>query len=164
MKILALDQSTNITGYAVLDSKNGDLIKHGVIDLHKEKDTWERTQIMRQQVDLLVKENKPKVVLLEDVAMQRDVQAVIKLGRLQGLLMASALSRNIHVLIYLPSQWRKILGIKQGAGVKRPELKAQAKQLIQDVYGLEPTEDEADAACIGLAFLVEQGHVKWPIE
>ena len=162
MKILALDQSTQITGYAVFD--NTDLYKHGVIDLHKEKDAWERMQIMRQKVDLLVKENKPKVVVLEDVAMQRDPQALIKLGRLQGLLMASALSRNIPVRLYLPASWRKILGIKQGAGIKRPELKAQAMQIIRDVYGLEPTEDEAEAICIGLSFLIDNGQIAWPPE
>lgn len=163
MKILALDQATLITGYALFDDK-ANLIRHGVIDLHKEKDAWERMQLMRNKVDQLVQDYKPKVLVVEDIAMQRDVQAVIKLGRLQGLLMASAFSRGIPVQTYLPTQWRKIIGVKQGAGIKRSELKAQAIEIIRQTYGLEPTEDEAEAISIGLAFLIDNKMAVRPSE
>ena len=163
MKILALDQATNITGYAVFDGT--DLYKRGIIDLHKEKDSWERMQIMRQKIDELMKDYKPRVVILEDVpGMTKTPQVLKELGRLQGFAMASAFSRGRPVLLYMPSEWRKILEIKQGRDHKRADLKRQAAEVVKNVYGIETTEDEADAICIGLAYLIESGQINWPLE
>ena len=160
MKILALDQATNITGYALFDGT--DLCKYGVIDLRKEKDAWERMQIMRIRVDRLIGERKPKLVLMEDITFQRNPQTLIELGRTQGLLMSVSFAHGIPVLIYHPSRWRSLLHIEQGKGHKRRDLKRQAAEIAKNVYGAETTEDEADAISIGLAYLVESGAVELP--
>ena len=154
MKILSFDQSTVKTGYAVFDGT--DLIAHGVIDLHKEKDAWEREQLMRVQIKDLIKVNCPKVVVLEGVSAQSNPQTVIKLGRLQGHIMSAAWDNGADVKIYLPTEWRKIDGIKQGPR-SRKELKEQSISLVLDAYGLSLPEDEAEAIAIGVAYLKDSG-------
>ena len=42
MKVLSMDQSTRITGFAVFN--DGKYVKSGVIDLHKVKETDERSK------------------------------------------------------------------------------------------------------------------------
>lgn len=155
MKLLSIDQSTKATGWAIFDDT--DLILHGVIAPKSGEDLWERMQIIRNEVDRLIKENKPKAVVIEGIAMLRDQQALIKLGQLQGLIMASAFSRHIPIDIYMPTHWRKLNGFKQGGGVKRDFLKQQAIDMIEKDYGLSPTEDEAEAIAIGVAWLREHG-------
>lgn len=155
MKLLSIDQSTKATGWAMFDGT--DLVAHGVISPKSGEDLWERMQIIRNEIDRLIKENKPKAVVIEGVAMLRDQQALIKLGQLQGLIMASAFSRNIPIDIYMPTHWRKLNGFKQGGGVKRAYLKQQAIDMIENDYGLSPTEDEAEAIAIGVAWLREHG-------
>ena len=52
-----------------------------------------------------------------------------------------------------PSHWRKVLG--GNFGRKREEQKAAAIQYVKEKCGLEVTSDEADAICIGYAYLLE---------
>ena len=155
MKLLSIDQSTQATGWALFDGT--DLVKHGIITPRKSDDLWERMQIIRNGIDRIIKEEKPKAVVIEGVAMLRDQQALIKLGQLQGLIMASAFSRHIPIDIYMPTHWRKINGFKQGGGVKRAFLKQQAIDMIERDYMISPPEDEAEAIAIGVAWLREHG-------
>lgn len=82
----------------------------------------------------------------------RSVQAVILLARLQGIIMGFCDMLNIPYTVYLPSQWRKVLGFKQGR-VTRENLKQQAIDLVRDTYNLSVQTDEADALCIAMAYL-----------
>ena len=59
---------------------------------------------------------------------------------------------NIKFKIMSPSQWRKILGFSIGPKVTRPELKAQSVEYVKREFGIECTDDESDAVCIGAAF------------
>lgn len=150
MRLLSLDQSTVKTGYAVFD--DGDLIAHDLVDLHKERDTWEREQMMRIKIKHLINQYHPSVVVLEGVSAKSNPQTVIMLGRLQGYIMAAAWDNGADVKIYLPTEWRKIDGIKQGSRTRR-ELKEQSISLVFDAYGVVLPEDEAEAIAIGVAYL-----------
>lgn len=154
MRLIAFDQSTVITGYAVFE--NDDLVYHGVIDLHKEKDLDIRAHQMWQELDLLIRDTKPDTVVFEGVALQNNAQVLIKLGNLQGYIMTSAWRQDVPFYSYLPTQWRKILGFSQGSKTKRIDLKHQAVALVEETYGIHVREDEAEAITIGLAYLKEQ--------
>lgn len=159
MKVLALDQGTLISGFAYFNGTN--LVKHGVITANKSDEYWIRLQYMRNKIERLIKTHKPDYVVIEGITMQRDQQTTIKLGQLQGVIMGAAFSNNIPVDILLPTHWRKLNGFKQGGGVKRAELKQQAFDMVQDCYHLNPvpTEDEAEAIAIGIAWLREREYL-----
>ena len=156
MKLLSFDQSTMKTGYAVFDG--ADLVAHGVIDLHKEKSAWEREQLMRIKIKEAIKNYKPNVVVLEGVSSKSNPQTVIMLGRLQGHILSAAWDHGSDVKIYLPTEWRKLDGIKQGPRT-RSELKQQSIALVLDAYGVELPEDEAEAIAIGIAYLKDSGAI-----
>lgn len=153
MKILSLDQASRCTGYAVYD--NTDLVKWGLINKKKEKDTDLRYNQMCNEICKLIEKYKPNMVVFEDISLRTSIKTLIGLARLQGSIIYMATSHNAQYHIYAPTQWRKILGIEQGKKIKRPELKKQAIELVKQCYGFKETlnDDEAEGLCIGLAYL-----------
>ena len=150
MRVLSFDQSTLITGWAVFD--DGTYVKHGMIDLHKEKNSNVRFAKMCSAISEIIEENKPDQVVIEDVMYMRSFQALIVLARLQGVIMGYCDILHIPVFIYLPTAQRKTLQFKQGR-VTRENLKQQAINLIYKIYNLSVQTDEADALCLALAHL-----------
>ena len=149
MKILSMDQSTRITGFAVFD--DGRYIKSGVIDLHKIKDTDERSKQMAVEICRLIENAKPDVVIIEEVQQQSNTSTVIKLARIQGVAIGFCAAHNIDLHILTPSRWRSALGYKQGPKVRREELKQQSLDFVKNNFKLELIEDEAEAVCINEA-------------
>lgn len=152
MKILSFDQATNITGYAVFTNKK--LKKFGLIDCHKLSGD-ERSKKMISEIYNIIDLVKPDFVVIENVQNQANVQAVIMLARLQGAIIGYCYKKNIPWKMYLPTQWRKLIGIKQGKGIKRDELKAQSLEFVKTVTNESVSEDVAEAIAIGCAYIKE---------
>ena len=150
MKILSLDQSTRITGWSLFqDSK---YLKSGVIDLHKIKDTDERSKQMGLEMCKLIEEYKPDEIVIEEVAMQSNINTLKKLARIQGMAIGFATAHNIPTHILEPSKWRAALKFVQGPKVKREELKQQSRDFVKNVLGLNiESEDENEATAINEA-------------
>lgn len=149
MKILALDQSTKLTGWAVY--QNGKCKKSGAIDLSSNENPAERMIQMCEAVAKIIAKTKPEFLVMEGVAYQRNAAALIELAQLQGVIIGTCLNNQIEFYIYPPSSWRKALGFKQGAGVKRADLKQQAMDYARELTGRDEPEDVAEAICIGAA-------------
>jgi len=153
MKILALDQATNVTAWCIWN--DGKPTKFGSLDLHLEKSIYLRSEEMCQFVWYLLKKEMPYLLAIEDVSYQRDASALINLTRLQGRIIQMATELGIPVVFYKPSAWRKEVGIKTGQGIKRPELKEAAINMVYEEYGIRTTEDIAEAICIGKCALMK---------
>lgn len=145
-KILALDQSSKLTGWSLFEDNI--YRDSGVIDKHKMSDAGERIGEMGIAICKKIKEIKPDCVIIEDVQAQSGVSTVILLSRLQGFILGWCYVHNIRTEIIKPSEWRSLLHFKQGAGVKRKELKEQGINYIKNKYGLDLSEDECESICI----------------
>jgi len=151
MKILAFDQATQKTGYALFEDKV--MCEYGLINLSREKDYELRSPRMLIEIYHLIEQHKPDLVLLENVAMQRSAGSLIKVSCILGGALGYCYEHGYSVEVLAPSTWRKALGFKQGHTV-RGNLKEQAQKLVHDTFGLKVTEDEADAICIGLSAVI----------
>ena len=148
-KILAFDQSTKISAYSIFIG--GEYMEHGVIDLHKMKDTSERVRAMGVELCRTIEKYQPHAVVIEEVAQQSSPLTLKLLARIQGIIIGFCAAHNIDTYIVEPSKWRSTLHFHQGAGVKREELKAQSIKYVKENYGLEASEDECEALCINEA-------------
>lgn len=157
MKILSFDQATNLTGYAVFT--NSKLKNFGLVDFHKLSGE-EKSKQMILAIFELIDSVKPDVVIIENVQSQANMQAVIMLARLQGAIIGYCYKKHIPWKTYLPSQWRKIIGITQGRGIKREELKAQSMEFVKTITKDTVGEDTAEAIAIGCAYLKELEELK----
>lgn len=154
IRVFSIDQSSQKSGTAVFDNSN--LIYHGVIDLHKEKNAEIRIKNMCKQIKQLVEEYYPDCIVAEDVNLRNgSVRTVIMLARLSGNIQEMAFEADIPIIFYSPSTWRRIAGIKMGRDIKREQLKQEAIDMVRKSYGFKCGDDEAEAIIEGLAYLKE---------
>lgn len=154
-RVLALDQSSRKTGFAVFDGT--DLVKYGVIDVDRCNDKELRVRSMCEQVMGIVKRFKPNVVILEGITVQGSVAVALLLSQVQGRMIQIAEEHGCRIKIALPSEWRRVLGFRQGKDVQREQLKEQATSFIEKSYHISPGEDCCEAICIGLSHCYQVG-------
>ena len=150
MKILSMDQSTKITGWSLFN--DGNYVTSGVIDLHKIKDTEERSKQMAVEICKLIEGNEPDCVVIEEVALTSNAQTLKLLARLQGVAIGFCAAHNISLHILEPTKWRSCLHFTQGPKVKREQLKQQSRDFIKTYLKLTiQSEDENEAIAINEA-------------
>ena len=149
MKIACCDQSTNVSGMAVIT--DGVPTYYTAIDHSKNKDVADRIKCMFLDLVKCIDDAQADYLVVEAVQQQTNPKAVMMLSVLQGGLICRAHEHNMPVSSPLPTEWRKVLGFHQGPKVKREELKAQAKDFVLQHFGITASEDECEAICIGIA-------------
>lgn len=172
MNILALDQSTIITGYALFNEENKQLIDHGIVKFSKNKnsDPIERILKLSNWFDEYLLNNEVDFVVMEDIQLQNEakykqeekyiqtheetsavsIPTFKVLSKLMGVLEVSCVTYDIKYKIIKPTEWRHILNIK---GNIREELKQKSIEYVKNNFNIELQIDEAEAVCIGSAYL-----------
>jgi Holliday junction resolvasome RuvABC endonuclease subunit len=144
-KILALDQSTRITGWSIITEKG--IKSHGkLVVSDTNAPIQERFEEMFNLISELIDKTKPAFVVFEGTQYQNNAGAFGSLSKLQGLIMALLFLRNIGYFIVEPTCWKSYCHIE---GRRREQQKSNTKKFVAEKYGLIVSEDEADA--IGIA-------------
>lgn len=155
MKLLSLDQSTVRTGWAFIDGVT--LMASGVIAVSSKKTEKKTTEQkifeMAKEVRRLIKLYKPDVVVYEDIAVRKNIQVAMTLGRLQGAIIYICEESKVLYDCIAPTTWRRLLNFTQGAGIKDSDLKKQAISYCGDMFDVTCKADEAEGICIGVAYL-----------
>lgn len=143
--ILALDQSTNATGFAVFN-KEGKYIYSGV---YKTKSVNIDGKILEltDYIHYLIDRFNISHVIMEDVQQQSNAKTFKHLSMILGACVKQCLLCDVTHTIVTPTTWRAYLGIKTRP---RPDAKAGAKLYALMQYGVDcKKDDESDAICIG---------------
>ena len=146
-RLLALDQASRTTGWAVFDGS--ELIKFGKFTA-TEDDIGERLYEIRNHVKNLITDWEIDEVVFEDIQLQNNVlnnvQTFKILAEVFGIIDELLVELNIPHSAVLASTWKSTLGIK---GRTRPEQKKNAQIYVNLKYNIKATQDESDAICIG---------------
>jgi Holliday junction resolvasome RuvABC endonuclease subunit len=156
MNLLALDQSTNKSGFVVMDA-NKKIITFGIIDLSSlpkstDQDQAEKRYQFISQMRELVYKYDITIIVTEGVYFHKNPDTLRKLACMQGTIQDWC--RNNSVLCFSfanAGEWRKLLSIKSQ---NRDEYKEATKQYVISMYGLPDNlaEDVYDAVGIGTAY------------
>lgn len=146
-KLIAFDQSTTSTGWCLMDQQTSTILDHGVIK--PEGTTNERIRKIIKKCMYLCESNQVTFVFIEGIQIQKNPRTYEILAKLQGTLEICLEERNYIVNVVKAPEWRKRVGIKSK---KRIELKAEAINMVKEIYGIEPTEDECEAILFARAF------------
>lgn len=159
MKILALDLSTQSTGWCIYDGtklQNFNLITASSTDVIKriKKITNEIQHILNTNSDICE-------IIIEEVRPQNNQYGVGNLHTHRVLMWLQASVNfmihdnfpNIQIKYVYPNEWRAACGIKTGAGVKRKSLKQADINFVKQQYGVDVNDDIADAIGIGHAYI-----------
>ena len=147
-RVLALDQATHTTGYAILD--DGELVYAGTFETRPSDDEIVRMLEIKNWLLNMMNNWDFDVVGLEGIQYQANVGMGVTvfqtLARLQGILMATLKEQQIPYKICPTNTWRHHCGVK---GKTRTDKKTSMKNLIQQWYGKAVSDDVADAIGIG---------------
>lgn len=144
-RIMALDQSTRITGWSIYDS--GELIKYGTF-ITDYDDEIQRDHTIKMWLINMINIWKPEYVGLEGIQYQQNmgVTTFETLARLQGILMETLLELDIPYSICPTNSWRAHCQVK---GKTRIDKKRSMQLLAKQWFDISVTDDEADAIGIG---------------
>lgn len=150
VNVLALDQASRTTGYAVFQGDR--LIASGTFT-YDDSDFSLRLVKIRNKVTSLINEYSINKILLEDIQLQGQTNNVTTYKALAEVLgVLEELSRELgipHELVHSQS-WKSTLGIK---GRDRTTQKRNAQAFVVDYYNIKVSQDESDAICIGAHYV-----------
>jgi len=140
--ILGIDPGTIIMGYGlVLCSGNElSLIAMGVLKLSARNDPYERLRLIHKKVKDLIGEYHPHDFAIEAPFFGKNVQSMLKLGRAQGVAIATAMSAGLPVTEYSPRK------IKQSVTGNGNSGKEQVWKMLQTILHLGEEIKEYDAS------------------
>ena len=128
--------------------QDGELLFYKLIDIHKERDAMKRIRYMLTKICEVLDQYDIDAIYIEKAFGGGNVDTTIKLANLSGGIMLYCIQKEIEFNNPLPSQWRKLVGIAQGKGVKREVQKAEAVKAVKDAYGITAGDDVCEAICI----------------
>ena len=144
MRIIGIDGATVKSGIAVFD--DGKYVTHKLLSFSGDAET--RIPKMMMAICNFIKEYEPDKIIMEKSMLTNNIDTVQKLSNLAGAVMFYCYNKGIPFEHQYPSQWRKKIGLTQGSKVKKDVLKAEAIAAVKQEYGLDLTDDEAEAVLI----------------
>lgn len=144
MKILGVDPGSRVTGFGLIKAQklNFSYLASGCIRTQGE--LTERITTIFIEIDQLIKQYQPDVVVIERAFMRPDrpnPDAAIKLGHARGAIISATGVNGISMVEYSPNQ------IKKAVVGKGHAAKSQVSFMVQESLKLNkaPQEDAADA-------------------
>ena len=149
--LLALDQSSRVTGWAVF--KNKELEAYGKFEFDSDIPIEKRLNKIKNKVLELIGKYEIDEVVFEDIQLQemnggREVglKTFKILAEVFGVVHELLTELQMDYIIVPPIVWKATFKI---AGKGRAKEKKMAQDYVFKTYGIRCTEDEADATCIG---------------
>nr|DAZ25513.1 MAG TPA: RuvC [Caudoviricetes sp.] len=87
----------------------------------------------------IVEQYKPEILYYEQPPLKDGKITLLKLGAVQGLILALCAQYNIQVKFLSPADWRREVGLYDGTreGTKRDELKKKSIEKANQLFGLD---------------------------
>ena len=153
MRILGLDPGLRFTGYGCIDSASGgqanSIVEAGVIRIPQKKPLPERLAYLHHELNTLMSETQPELVVIEQVFVHRDrAQTAMQMGHARGVMLLAAEQHHLPIDELSPAE------IKRAVTGNGRASKEQVQHAIATLLNLAepPTQpDTADALAIALA-------------
>ena len=147
--ILGIDPGTTVLGYGLVHIKNNELsmLTFGIIQLSKLTNQPDKLKRILDRLNGIIAEYKPDEMAIEAPFFGKNVQSMLKLGRAQGVAIASCLNHNIPYEEYSPRR------IKQSITGSGSASKEQVAAMLQKILNFDEMPKYLDATD-GLAVAV----------
>ena len=146
-------------GYGVIavQQQKLSLLEFGVLKPGKVKDTYKKLQLIFNTVSGLIIKYQPDEFAIEAPFFGKNVQSMLKLGRAQGVAIASAMRHGLEVTEYSPKK------VKQSVTGNGNASKEQVLKMLQSIFSIEETPthfDASDALAVALCHHYQSGPFK----
>ncbi len=138
---MGIDPGTNIMGYGLIHHKgsSAELLSIGVVHLNKYSNQALKLKKIFERTLALIDEYQPDELAIEAPFYGKNVQSMLKLGRAQGVAMASALYRSIPIFEYSPKK------IKQSITGNGNASKEQVAAMLINFFSIQQPPKYLDA-------------------
>lgn len=147
LRILGIDPGSRITGFGVIEIAQGQLsyVTSGCIRVEG-KQLPERLKSIFNGISEIVNDFHPDELAIEQVFVKNNVDSALKLGQARGAAICAAVTKELDVFEYTPTQ------IKQAIVGKGHADKAQVQFMVRAILNLPglPQQDAADALACAL--------------
>lgn len=149
--ILGIDPGTNILGYGILNisGKKASMEALGVIDLRKCRDVYMKLGRIYERVSGLIESFHPDEMAIEAPFFGKNAQSMLKLGRAQGVAIASAINKSIPIYEYAPLKIK--MAITGNGKASKEQVSDMLKRMLSiNEESMVPFLDATDA--LGVAY------------
>jgi len=147
MKILGIDPGLHKTGYAVIEKENNkaDLITNGLI-VTPNRSLSEKLLAIYEKIVELIDCYKPSSLAVESGFYSKNIDSLIKMSEVKGVIILAAGIKKIDVFEYPPAT------IKTAVVGKGNATKQQEKYMIEQILKIEIEKefDISDAIAVAL--------------
>lgn len=146
-RILGIDPGSRVTGFGVIDVEGGKprYVTSGCLRVEG-KALPERLKSIFDGISEIAAEFQPHELAIEQVFVQKNVDSALKLGQARGAAICAAMTQDLSVFEYTPTQIKKAVVGKGHAG------KDQVQFMVRALLSLPgmPQADAADALACAL--------------
>lgn len=147
--ILGIDPGTRYLGYGLLRITNDKVtvLQYGVLNLTKYTTQGAKFLKIHERVLGIIEEFLPDEIAIESPFFGKNVQSMLKLGRVQGMVMSLAFSKSIPIAEYEP---KKVKQSVTGNGNASKEQVAKMVEIIGNIKLDAKMHDATDALGIAI--------------
>ena len=161
-KLLALDQSSKVTGYTVLE--DGKIIEVNHFECTGD-DLGNRLEQFRKKIIYLIEKYDIDEIVFEDIQLQdvngnkeTGIKTFKVLAEVFGIMHELCSEIKMPYTAVLPIKWKAHFKI---AGKGRAQEKKMAQAYVEKNCNMKCTEDEADSLCIALYHFDQSNVFDW---
>ena len=152
MRVLGVDPGTRVTGYGIIENKEGSLcpVDFGVIKPSLKMLLSNRYQIVYESLMELIKKYSPDIMAVESLFFCKNVMSAMKLSQVRGVILLAGSQSNLDIYEYAPRR------VKQAVVGRGSASKQQIQNMVMNILGLPELPKPAD---VGDALAVAICHI-----
>jgi crossover junction endodeoxyribonuclease RuvC len=149
-RIIGIDPGTNVLGFAVIEVQKPTLhlVDIGVLTMQHFEVHHEKLKYIFEQIQDIITQHAPQEMAIEAPFFGKNVQAMLKLGRAQGVAIAAGLTKGLLIQEYSPKTIKQ--SVTGNGNSSKEQVAAMLQQImkikLQEVY-LDATDALATAVC-----------------
>lgn len=152
MRVLGIDPGTIVSGFGFVDEEDNHLfyINSGTINSSQKSEIGVRLHLIYTEIEKLIQSFNPNAVIMEKGFYSKNVQTVVKLAQVNGVIMLASVNSAIPVFEYTPLEV-KLAVVGYGAAKKE-----QVQHMVGHILRLDKppaSHHEADALAVAICHL-----------
>jgi crossover junction endodeoxyribonuclease RuvC len=158
LKVLGVDPGLSVTGYGLLEIKNGQptLAEAGVVRTPRQAAIEARLASLYNGLTEIIQEYSPDVLAIEEVYIKgARPETGLKMGHARGVLFLAAAKRGVPVVSY------QATGVKKALTGNGRASKEQVQAMVKIILGLDSLPqpvDVSDALAVALCYCNKLAH------
>ena len=142
MKILGIDPGTIITGYGLIEVRDGqqELVLYGALKPPADLPITDRLKMLHSGITDIILRHMPAAVAVEQPFVARNVRSALAIGRAQAVALLAAAQNDVPAFEYAPAQ------IKQTVASYGASSKQQVQEMVRLQLRMDKAPQPADAA------------------